>query len=211
MSNGKLAAIRAMDDLRRFAAATSRNREPILAVLQRVLPEHGRLLEIASGSGEHAVYFAAALPGLHWQPTDLDPDALASISAWRDHANLTNLLAPLPLDVHDERWSIPPVDAVFCANMIHIAPWSATAGMLRVVGRTLRSGGTMVLYGPFRVGGQHTAQSNVAFDARLRTTDASWGVRDLEAVLALAEPEGLRLREQVTMPANNLSIVLDRA
>jgi SAM-dependent methyltransferase len=199
-----------MDDLRRFAAATSRNREPILAVLQRVLPEGGRLLEVASGSGEHAVYFAAELPGIDWQPTDIDPDALASISAWRDHANLSNLLAPLPLDVHDASWSIPPVDAVFCANMIHIAPWSATAGLMKVVGRTLRTGGKLVLYGPFRVGGQHTAESNAAFDARLRATDASWGVRDLEAVLALAEPEGLRLREQVAMPANNLSLVFER-
>lgn len=199
-----------MDDLRRFAAATSRNREPILAVLQRVLPEHGRLLEIASGSGEHAVYFASALPGIAWQPTDIDPDALASISAWRDHANVPNLLAPLPLDVHDTPWSIAPVDAVFCANMIHIAPWSATAGLMKGVGATLRAGGKLVLYGPFRIGGQHTADSNAAFDARLRATDASWGVRDLEAVLALAEPQGLRLREQVQMPANNLSLVLER-
>jgi len=199
-----------MDDLRRFAAATARNREPILAVLQRVLPEHGRLLEIASGTGEHAVYFAEALPGLDWQPTDIDPDALASIAAWREQASLSNLLAPLPLDVHDTPWTFPAFDAVFCANMIHIAPWSACAGMMNGVGQVLRSGGTMVLYGPFRSGGQHTAPSNEAFDARLRATDASWGVRDLEDVLALAGAAGLDLREQVEMPANNLSVVLTR-
>ncbi len=194
----------------RYAAATSRNREPILAVLARVLPASGTLLEISSGTGEHAVFFARALPGLSWQPTDIDEDSLHSIAAWRDHEGTPNLLPPLRLDVHDETWPVTRVDAVFCANMIHIAPWSACEGLMRGVGKVLRPGGIMVLYGPFHIGGKPTAESNAAFDERLRATNPSWGVRNLEDVLPLAGAAGLSLVERIEMPANNFSLVLER-
>ena len=205
----------APSDARRFAPATARNRDAILAVLRRVMPARGTVLEIASGSGEHAVHFAAALPQLRWQPTDGDPDALASIAAWRAHAGAQpggapNLLSPLALDIHATRWPIETVDAVFCANMIHIAPWSATPALMAGVARTLVPGGVLVLYGPFRRGGAHTADSNAQFDQGLRARDPSWGVRDLEAVADTAQAERLRLREEVAMPANNLSLVFER-
>jgi len=194
----------------RYAAATARNREPILAVLSRVLPPTGTLLEISSGTGEHAVFFARALPELTWQPTDVDEDSLHSIAAWRDHEGTPNLRPPLRLDVHDDAWPVTQVDAVFCANMIHIAPFSACEALMRGVGRVLRTGGVMVLYGPFHIGGKATAESNTAFDERLRATNPSWGVRNLEDVLALAEAAGLSLRERIEMPANNFSLVLER-
>ena len=193
--------------MRRFAAATQRNREPILAVLQRVLPGSGTVLEIASGTGEHAAFFARALPRMQWQPSDVDDENLASIAAWRDEEGTPNLLPPVRLDVHDEVWPIERVDAIFCANMIHIAPWSACEGLMRGAGRVLA--GTMVLYGPFHIGGKPTADSNAAFDERLRATDPRWGVRHLEDVLALAEQHGLELRERITMPANNFSLVFE--
>jgi hypothetical protein len=197
-------------DDRRFAPATARNREPIMAVLVRVLPRSGTVLEIASGTGEHAMHFARAFPQLLWQPSDVDPDALASIEAWRRSESLPNVLPPLQLDVEREPWPVERIDAVFCANMIHIAPWSSTVAMLRGVGRRLPEHGVLVMYGPYRIGGRHTAPSNDAFDRSLRARDPAWGVRDLEAVLAEAEANALTLRERVVMPANNQTLVLAR-
>src|SRR5580700_5645606 len=146
----------------------ARNREPILEVLRRVLPPQGLVLEVASGSGEHAAYFAQHLPALSWQPTDPDAAALASIAAHRAAAGAANLLAPLHLDVTSERWPVDQVDALVCNNMIHISPWAATEGLMAGAGRIMRSGGILYLYGPYQIDGRHTAPSNQAFDAYLR-------------------------------------------
>jgi SAM-dependent methyltransferase len=195
---------------RRHAPATARNRDAILAVLQRVLPAQGKVLEIASGTGEHVVHFAAALPGLTFQPSDLDEGALGSIAAWIGEAGLNNVQPPLRLDARQDTWP-DSVDAIFTANMIHIAPWEAALGLFRGAGRTLRSGGVLVIYGPFRIGGAHTAPSNQAFDEELRARDPRWGVRDLEALQAVAAEHGLALEERVPMPANNQTLIFRRA
>jgi len=184
-----------------------RNRDPILAVLRETLPQRGKVLEIASGSGGHATYFAARLPEIVWQPTDADPAALASIAARREAAGLPNLLPPLALDVHAPRWPIDTADAVVAINMIHISPWSATEGLVAGAARVLTPGGVLYLYGPYREGGAHTAPSNAAFDASLRAQNPAWGVRDLEDVVALAQRHHLHLERRVAMPANNLSLV----
>jgi len=197
-------------DARRFAPATQRNREPLLAVLRRVLPASGTVLEVASGSGEHAVYFAAALPSLTWQPSDPDPAALASIAAWTAHASLANVLPPLVLDAAADPWPPVAADAVLCVNLVHIAPWEACVGLMRGAARALPAGGALVMYGPYRVGGAHTAPSNAAFDADLRARDARWGVRDLEAVVEEARALGFAHLETVAMPANNLTVVYRR-
>jgi SAM-dependent methyltransferase len=195
---------------RRHAPATLRNREPLLAVLRRTLPPAGTVLEVASGTGEHAAFFAAALPALVWQPTDLDPAARASIAAWC--ADVPNVRPPLPLDAAvPDTWEITAADAMLCVNMIHIAPWAACEGLLAGAGRVLPAGAPLVLYGPYRVGGVHTAPSNAAFDDGLRAQNPAWGVRDLEDVLAVASTHGLRHDETVAMPANNLTVVLRRA
>jgi hypothetical protein len=199
-------------DARRFAPATERNRGPILAVLERVLPARGLVLEIASGTGEHAVAFAERLPGLVIQPSDGDPDALASIEAWRRHAGLANVRAPLALDVHARPWPLAEApDAILCCNMIHIAPWSACLALLDGAASWLAPGKPLVLYGPFREGGVHTAPSNEVFDASLRERDARWGVRDQDEVAAEAAARGLRLDEVVAMPANNRTLVFRAA
>jgi SAM-dependent methyltransferase len=195
-------------DPRRMAPATERNREPILAVLRNVLPARGTVLEIASGTGQHATHFAAALPGLTWQPSDPDPAARASIAAWTAHAGLANVRAPLALDVCRQPWGIDAADAVVCINMIHIAPWAAAEALFAGAGKLLGPGGVLFLYGPYRRGGAHTAPSNAAFDAQLRATDPDWGVRDMEAVIALGEAQGMRCDEPVPMPANNFCLVL---
>ncbi|HEX6978370.1 MAG TPA: DUF938 domain-containing protein [Alphaproteobacteria bacterium] len=197
-------------DLRRMAAAVARNRDPILAVLRRVLPAHGLVLEVASGTGEHAVHFARALPDLTWQPSDPAPDARASIDAWRAHESLPNLLPALDLDAVRHPWPLTHADVVVCINMIHIAPWSAAEGLMRGAGAVLGPGGLLYMYGPYRRNGRHTAPSNAAFDESLRREDPAWGVRDLEDVAALAGRNGLVLREVVEMPANNLSVIFDR-
>ena len=191
--------------------AVARNRVPILAVLQRLLPARGLVLEIASGSGEHAVHFAAALPGLRWQPTDCDAAALASIAAHREAAGLPNLLPPLSLDAASSHWPIARVDAVVAINMIHIAPWEASIGLMTGAACVLPPGGILYLYGAYREDGRHTAPSNDAFDAWLRGRDPRWGVRDLADVRALAAVHGLDLVERIAMPANNLSVVFRRA
>jgi hypothetical protein len=188
----------------------ARNREPILAVLRRVLPASGLVLEIASGSGEHAVYFANELPALTWQPSDPDPEALASIAAHRADADLPNLLAPVLLDVTARLWTVEHTDIVICCNMIHIAPWAACEGLICGAARTLPAGGLLYLYGPYKVGGEHTAPTNAAFDADLRARDPAWGIRDLEDVTTLAERHGFALAESVPMPANNFSLIFRR-
>ena len=205
-------------DARRFSPACARNCDPILAVLARVLPARGTILELASGSGQHACHFAEHLPGLRWQPSDVEPEALASISAWRQAASLGNLLAPVALDVTAEPWPLEPPDdsadgrfaGVFCANMIHISPWDTCLGLMRGAGAHVRDGGVLVLYGPFRISGAHTAASNRAFDASLRQRDPRWGVRDLEEVTAIAEHHGLAFEERVPMPANNFTLIFRR-
>ena len=188
----------------------ARNRAPILAVLRRTLPPRGLVLEIASGSGEHAVYFAGALPALRWQPSDPDPNALASISAHRADAALPNLLEPLRLDVTASQWPVERADAVMCNNMIHISPWQATEGLIAGAARALSSGGMLFLYGPYKIGGQHTAPSNQAFDEDLRRRNPAWGIRDLDEVTALAQRHGFAAPEIVQMPANNLSVIFRR-
>jgi hypothetical protein len=194
-----------------YAAATARNREPILEVLRRVLPADGTVLEIASGTGEHAIYFAAHLPHLAWQPSDASRDALLSIEGWRAESSLANLRAPVALDACSESWSVDPASAVVCINMIHIAPWRACEGLMRGAARVLPPGkGVLYLYGPFMRDGSHTAPSNEAFDRDLRARDPSWGVRALEAVTAEARRNGLECVELVAMPANNFSVVFRR-
>lgn len=188
------------------APATSRNREPILAVLRRILPDRGTLLEIASGTGEHAAFLAPHFPRLTWQPSDIAAENLASIAAWVADTAAANLLPPLRLDVAAP-WPVDRLDAVFNANMIHISPWETATGLMRGAGAHLAMGGVLVLYGPFRIGGAHVSESNAAFDRSLRAQNARWGVRDLEDVVALAAANGLAHRETVDMPANNRTLV----
>ncbi len=192
---------------RRYAPATQRNRDPILAVLSRVLPE-GTILEIASGSGEHAVYFAPRLPGRRWLPSDRDPDAVASIAAWRDETPEAQgaLLPPIVLDVQQGPWPEEPLSGVVAINMVHISPWEATLALLAGARAHLRPGGVLYLYGPYRVGGQ-MSESNHTFEGWLKSLDPAYGVRELEAVLAAAEALGFEHLETVPMPANNLSLV----
>jgi SAM-dependent methyltransferase len=197
-------------DPRLYYPHVARNREPILRVLKRVLPLRGLILELASGSGEHATYFAQMLPTLLWQPTDPDPRALASIAAHRTSANAPNLLSPLWLDAMSEEWPVQRADALVCINMIHITPWATCQGLMSGAERTLRAGGVLYLYGPYQIDGRHTAQSNEDFGAWLRTQSAQWGVRDLAEVTALAQRHAFSLRETVPMPANNLSVIFER-
>jgi len=188
-------------------AAPERNKEPLLAVLQRCLPQAGTLLEVASGTGQHAVHFASQLPRWIIQPSDLDPANLASIQAWQGEAALPNLREPVRLDVCDDDWGLAAVDAIFNANMIHIAPWEVAVGLVQGAARQLLPSGLLVIYGPFRIDGQHTAPSNQSFDATLRERDARFGVRDLEALVTLARQHGLELQERIEMPANNQTLV----
>jgi SAM-dependent methyltransferase len=190
--------------------SVARNREPILAVLRRVLPERGHVLEIASGTGEHAVYVAAALRNLLWQPTDQDPLALRSIAAHRAVSGLTNLAPPLPLDASASDWPVSHADAVVAINMVHISPWSATEGLMRGSERILPPGGILYLYGAYKENGIHTAPSNAVFDESLRARHPDWGVRDVADVTRLANTHGLVLVERILMPANNLSLVFRR-
>jgi hypothetical protein len=194
----------------RTAPAASRNREPILRALRLCLPPSGLVLEIASGTGEHAVWFSTALPALTWQPTDYDEAALNSIAAWRDTAGLSNLLPPLRLDACAHTWPVTDADAVVAINMVHIVPWAATEGLIAGAARVLPSGGSLFLYGPFSKHGTHTAAGNAAFDADLRAKNPSWGVRDLDEVTVLADLHGLDACDQIVMPTNNLSLVFRR-
>lgn len=197
-------------DARLVSPAAARNAAPILAVLRDVLPERGRVLELASGSGEHALHFARALPGLVWQPSDPSPQARASIAAWRDAEGPDNLLAPIALDVIRRPWPVAEFTALVSINLLHISPWEATQALLAEAGERLPSEGRLVVYGPFKRDGAHTAPSNAAFDTDLRRRDPAWGIRDLAMVEAEARRHGLVLTRVVEMPANNLSLVFTR-
>jgi SAM-dependent methyltransferase len=199
-----------MNQAARTAPAASRNREPILRVLRDCLPPKARVLEIASGTGEHAVWFSTALPALTWQPTDQDQEALNSIAAWRDTSGPANLCPPLRLDASTQDWPVTRVDAIVAINMVHITPWTTTEGLIAGAGRVLTPGGLLFLYGPFREGGIHTAPSNAAFDADLRARNPSWGIRDLDKITVLAQRHGMNTPERFAMPANNLSVVFRR-
>jgi hypothetical protein len=197
-------------DPRRYSPAAERNRGPILAELQRVLPASGLLLEVASGTGQHAAFCSAGLPGWQWLPSDFEAEALPSISAWCE--GLPRVLAPTTLDVLQPTWpGVPPqLDAIFCANMIHIAPWACCAGLMQGAARHLTPQGLLLTYGPYLEDGVPTSPGNVAFDADLRQRNAAWGLRRREAVEAEAARAGLHLRERVAMPANNLLLVWGR-
>jgi cyclopropane fatty-acyl-phospholipid synthase-like methyltransferase len=203
-------------DARRFAPATGRNREPIFEVLRRWVKSGAAVLEIASGSGEHAVFLAPRLQVARWQPSDPDPECCLSIDAWRAQSGVREVLPARTLDVTAPLGAAGTADvaegfdAVFCANMIHIAPWRACEGLLDMSSRVLRPGGILFLYGPFRREGRHTAPSNEAFDASLRARDPEWGIRDLEAVTSSAAERGFEQMAVVAMPANNLSVVFRR-
>ena len=198
---------------RQTAPSAARNRDPILNVLQRVLPQRARVLEVASGTGEHAVFFARAMPGVVWRPSDPDAEARASIAAWVEAEALPNVRAPAEVDVTAEFWSVEaeaPFDALVAINMIHISPWEATLGLMAGAGRILRPGGLLYTYGPYMRGGRHTAPSNENFDEWLKERDERFGVRDVDEVERAANAQGLSLREIVDMPANNLSLVFLR-
>lgn len=198
----------------RHAPATVRNRDPILSVLRRVLPDRGVVLEIASGTGEHVAYFAPRVPDLDWQPSDIDPDALESIAAWSGAAATTNLRPAIRLDVREPLRNMSALEdttAIVGINMIHIAPWTACEGLMRVADAVLGPGGILFLYGPFRQNGRHTAPSNASFDEDLRARDPAWGVRDLSEVAEVARAHDLMHVETVPMPANNLSVVFQRS
>ena len=195
---------------KRTSAAAQRNRDAILAVLERVLPAAGVVLEIASSSGEHAVAFATALGGLTWQPSERDAEGLASIEAWAAELGPPNLRPAVELDVQRWPWPVREADAIVCINMIHIAPWAACEALLRGAGALLQKGAPLYLYGAMKLDGRFTAPSNADFDASLRARDPSWGVRDLAEVTHAAQAQGLVLEELVPMPANNFSLILRR-
>jgi len=199
-------------DRRRFSESTARNRGPILAVLERVLAKDAKVLEVASGTGEHAMFVARAMSGVVWQPSDPDADSRASIAAWIAHEELTGVLPPLAIDVRLDDWGVGKTfDAIVAINMIHIAPREATPGLFRGARRLLRSGGVLLLYGPFKRDGTHTAPSNEAFDQWLKQRDPAFGVRDLGDVARVGEENGFALRETVEMPANNLTVVFAKS
>lgn len=199
------------DDLRRHSPAAERNRAPILAELQQRLPDRGLLLEIASGTGQHAAFCSAGLPGWQWLPSDFEATALPSIAAWC--AGLEHVLAPLQLDVLQPHWPGVPaqLDAVYCANMIHIAPWACCVGLMRGAARHLSAQGLLFTYGPYLEDEVPTSPGNLAFDADLRTRNPAWGLRRREDVAQEAALAGLALRERVAMPANNLLLVWGRS
>ena len=207
-------------DGRLDAAAFHRNHEPIWAVLEKFLAgKSGDVVEVGSGTGQHVVHFAKHTPGIVWWPSDLNENHLRSIEAWRAHSALANIRPPLRIDLTDPAWCPAMQDgsgpdkllAVFCANVIHIAPWRVAEGLLAGAGRYLRSDGRLFLYGPFKRDGKHTAMSNAVFDTSLRQQDAEWGVRDIADVEKLAAGVGLALVETVPMPANNMILVFGRS
>ena len=195
------------DDLRRYAPATLRNRDPILDVLRQHLPASGLVLEVASGTGEHIVYLARHLPHLEWQPSDPSIEALRSIAAWIDAERLPNVQPPLQLDATQFPWPEQQAAAIACINMIHISPWEATVGLMRQAGVILPKGGLLFLYGPYRRADRPFEPGNVAFDQDLRFRDPRWGLRELDDVIATAAENGLTFTRSVEMPANNLSVL----
>jgi SAM-dependent methyltransferase len=194
-----------------FAPSAQRNRDEILAVLQEVLPDEGTILELAAGTGQHAVHFAPHFPAATWQPSDRRPEALASIRAWREEVGLPNLAEPVAIDVFDERWPVAEASAIVAINCLHVAPWEMALALLAGAARTLRPGGPLFYYGAFFRDDRETAPSNLAFDADLRARDPSWGVRRLEEVVTAAESRGLLFDEVRDLPNNNYGLVLRRA
>lgn len=192
-----------------FAESCEQNRDPILAVLREAFADRRRVLEIASGTGQHAVYFAGALPHLNWQTSEL-PENHAGIHAWLDEACLVNVLPPLALDVNATDWPVATVDAIFNANTVHIIAWPAVQRLFAGIGRVLEVGGIVCMYGPFNYGGQFTSESNARFDVWLKSRDPNSGVRDFEALDRLAEAQGLRLEQDVAMPSNNRILIWRR-
>lgn len=201
-------------DARQYAPATQRNREPILEILSEVLPTPCTVLEIASGTGEHAIFLSEKLESCCWIPSDANPLALESITAWQDACPQDNLASPLLIDVTQTNWQQQPrlhqINAVVNINMIHISPWQACLGLMQGVGEILAEGGVLFLYGPYKRDGQHTAPSNASFDRSLRDRNPLWGIRDLSAVVAAAAAQNLQLQQIREMPANNLSLVFSR-
>lgn len=199
-----------MDNHRRYSPAAERNGPPILAELQRRLPSCGVLLEIASGSGQHAACFSAGLPGWQWQPSDFNAEVLPSITAWSE--GLPNVRPPIQLDVTGATWPGVPeqVDAIYCANMIHASPWATTVGLMQGAARHLSAGGLLITYGPYLFDDEATAASNLAFDTDLRARDPRWGLRHFSAVSEQASAVGLCLRERIDMPANNKLLIWAR-
>lgn len=193
---------------RRSAPAALRNREPIAEVLDEWLPKSGLVLEVASGTGEHVVYFAGRFFDLEWQPSDVHPEALSSIETWRGAAGLTNIRAPIVIDASATDWPIESADAVLNINMVHISPWTAALGLLDGAKRVLPRGGPLILYGPWLKDDVPTAPSNLAFDADLRSRDPEWGLRRVEDFAAAALQRGLKLEQTRAMPANNLMLLL---
>ena len=204
-------------DARKYAPATQRNREPILEILSRNLAPHSNILEIASGTGEHGVYFASRYKSWHWIPSDVNPQARESIADWKKIEGVDNLALPLTIDVTEDNWIEEirklniDLDAVVNINMIHISPWSACLGLIEGANKILSPGGILYFYGPFKRNGKHTADSNTQFDRSLRDRNPNWGIRDLEAVIQTAATANLRLQKVVEMPANNLSVIFIRA
>lgn len=192
---------------KRHAPATVRNRDAISDVLETVLPASGKVLEVASGTGEHVIHFAQRFPDLVWQPSDYSDASLPSIAAWVAEAGVTNVHPAVQLDASSPDWPEQQADAILCINMIHIAPWAATIGLMAGAGRLLRAGAPLYLYGPYLRDGVETAASNLAFDQSLKERDPDWGLRDLSAVTALASEQGLHLDRVIEMPANNLSVI----
>jgi len=195
------------DDARQHAPATERNREPILAVLREELPQSGLVLEVASGTGEHAVHLAGALPGLTRQPSDPSQEARDSITAWRAREGTENLLAPLELDAASADWPVVAADAIVCINMVHISPWQSTEGLMQGAGKVLPARAPLILYGPYRRAGHSLEPSNAAFDESLKARDPRWGLRLLEDVAGCAATSGLDLSRVIEMPAKNLTVI----
>ena len=195
---------------KRHAPATLRNRDAIVAVLADWLPATGAVLEVASGSGEHAVHFAAAFPGLDWQPSDPDPAGLTSIAAYRAEAGLANIAPPVALDAAAAQWPVDRADAILCINMVHISPWKATLGLFAGAARLLVPGAPLILYGPYIEPDVPTATSNLAFDVSLRSRNPAWGLRDTDVVKAAAADAGFAFAERRAMPANNLMLLFRR-
>jgi hypothetical protein len=196
--------------LRRSAPAALRNREPIAKILDEWLPARGLVLEIASGTGEHVVYFARLFPGLEWQPSDIHPEALSSIAEWRSEAGLPNVREPILIDAASTHWPIEKADAVLSINMVHISPWRSALGLIAGAARLLSAGSPLILYGPWLKDDVPTAPSNLAFDSDLRCRDPEWGLRRVEKFASAADLQGLELTEVRQMPANNMMLLLRR-
>jgi len=198
-------------DGRCLAGSAERNKDPILEVLGRALPESGLVLEIGSGTGQHVTYFAGAFPRLVWQPSDVDPELRRSVSAWIGQEQVGNVREPISLDIHERPWPVTTADAVVCINVLHVAPWAATRALFEGAREVLPPGGCLFVYGPFQRDGRHTAPSNERFDAELRAFDPQWGIRDVAEVGQTAATAGFALAETVEMPANNLSLVFRKS